>query len=245
VSKQVKFLQLFLSPARERKKVSVRQILQLPFSNCERMLVVFKEHVLMSGPSPAVQAAIAAMSALPHDQRMVHAHAAAQRLYEVQLIIKDLQERMTQAQRELNTLQFETLPTILDSLGVDRLGVPERNNMPAFDLTLAPYCRAVIPANWPPEKRAAAFAALTEFGHEDLIKTEITTALPRGYHAMARQIVESIRAQGVEPSINENVHHGTLTAWVSSRLEAHQPLPDLETIGASVGRIVKLKERRE
>lgn len=200
----------------------------------------------MSGPSPAVQAAIAAMSALPHDERMVHAHAAAQRLYEVQLMIKDLEERLTAARNELNALQFETMPTILDSLGVDRLGVPERNNMPAFDLTLAPYCRAAIPANWPPEKRAAAFAALTEFGHEDLIKTEITTALPRGYHAMAmQQIVDSIRAQGVEPSINENVHHGTLTAWVSSRLEAHQPLPDLETIGASVGRIVKLKERRD
>jgi hypothetical protein len=207
------------------------------------MLAVLQGIVLMSGPSPAVQAAIAAMSALPHDQRMVHAHAVAQRLYETQLIIKDLEERLAAARNELNALQFETLPTILDSLGVDRLGVPAHDNMPAFDLTLLPYCKAVIPASWPPEKRAAAFTALTEFGHEDLIKTEIVTALPRGQHALAQQIVAAIRERGAEPQVDEAVHHGTLTAWLSSRLAAHQPVPDLETIGASVGRIVKLKER--
>jgi hypothetical protein len=199
----------------------------------------------MSEPSPAVQAAIAALNALPQDQRMAHAHAAAQRMYETQLAIKDLEERLSATRRELNALQFETLPAILDNLGVDRLGVPAQANMPAFDLTLSPYCKAVIPANWPEQKRAAAFAELIAFGHEDLIKTEIITALPRGQHPLVKQLVNLIRAHGVEPSVNENVHHGTLTAWLMSRLETHQPLPDLETIGANVGRIVRLKERRE
>lgn len=206
--------------------------------------MVFKG-VPMSEPSSAVRAAIAVLNTMPADARVEVARNAAAQLRDTQLMIKDLEDRLTAARRELNTLQFETLPAILDNLGVDRIGLPAHDNLPAFDLTLAPYIKAVIPASWPEEKRAAAFTALTAFGHEDLIKTEITAALPRGQHQLAAQIVADMRAHGTEPAVSEQVHHGTLTAWVAQRLETHQPLPDLETIGATVGRIARLKERRE
>jgi hypothetical protein len=199
----------------------------------------------MSQPSDAVLAAIAAVQTLPPDERMAHARGAAASLRDLQLVIADLEQRLKEAQSQLRTLQFETLPAILDNLGVDRIGLPAQNNLPACDLILTPFYKAAIRADWPPEKRAAAFAALTALGHEDLIKTEIDVALPRGQHQLAEQIAERIRDFGVEPQISEAVHHGTLTAWLTARLEAHMTVPDLETIGATVGRIARLKERRE
>jgi hypothetical protein len=199
----------------------------------------------MSEPSPAVQAAIAALEPLQSDERFSYARATAMMLRDLQLAVTDLEERLKEAQRQVRTLQFETLPAILDNLGVDRIGVPAHNNMPAYDLILTPYYKANIRADWPPAARAAAFQALVDLGHEDLIKTEITATLPRGQHQLAAQIVEDIRDNGVEPAVSEQVHHQTLTAWLTARLEAHEPVPDLEVIGATVGRIARLKERRE
>lgn len=192
--------------------------------------------------SDAMMAAIAALQ-LNNDERVAAARAAAIELRDKQLLLKDLKDLLAQTNREINQLQFSTLPALLDTLGVDRIGLPASGNWPAFDLMLSPWVKAVIPADWPPDRRAAAFAELIAFGQEDLIKTEIATSLPRGSHELAATIANAIASAGAVPHVAETVHHGTLTAWLTTLLEAGEPLPDLPTIGGTISRIARIKER--
>jgi hypothetical protein len=167
-------------------------------------------------------------------------------LRDLDITIKDLEERLGLAKRQMRELQFETLPNMMDNIGMDRIGLPAKDNMPAYDLILEPYIHANISANWPPEKRAAAFAALEASGNGDLIKTQLRINLARGEHELAAAIVDFLRLQyQINPEVTETVHHQTLTAWLREQFENGKPVPDLETIGARVGRIAELKPRKD
>jgi hypothetical protein len=134
----------------------------------------------------------------------------------------------------------------MDDAGIDHIGLPAEGNRPAVDLELRPYYRAHIAANWPEEKREAAFQALRDAGHGDLIQYEISVRLSREEHQLAYSIIEALRDQfQIHPEIKESVHWKTLTAWLQSQFEDHKPLPPLEVIGADIGRVAKFKERSE
>ena len=197
-------------------------------------------------PSAELLAAIAARSTQPSHERTAPLLAAAAELRDTDMAINELEERLAAARKRKNVLQFETLPAMLDNVGFDHIGLPAQDNIPAYDLMLQPYFHANIAANWAPERRAAAFAALEQNGDGDLIKTQLRISLPRGESELAAKIAELLRLNfNINPEITENVHHQTLTAWLQEQIENGQPLPDLETIGATVGRIARLKPRKE
>lgn len=172
------------------------------------------------------------------------AQAAARRYRDLQLTIANLEDQLAAHKRELRTMQFEQLPDLMDQAGVDSLGLPAEGNHPAFDLKLVPFYQASIPAEWSPARREAAFKALSDLGHEDLIKTDITISLPRQERQTALRIIAALEQFQVTPQIRESVHHKTLTAWLQEMFEARNPLPPLDVIGATIARIVKVKERR-
>jgi len=172
------------------------------------------------------------------------AQAAARRYRGIQLTIQNLEEQLAQAKRELRTMQFETLPDILDQAGVDQVGVPADGNQPAFDIKLTPFFQANIASDWPREKRDAAFQKLTDMGYGELIKTEINVTVPRHERQTALRIIAALEHFPVTPEIKESVHHKTLTAWLQEAFENNRELPPLDVIGAVISRIAKLKERR-
>src|SRR5262245_19471187 len=156
----------------------------------------------------------------------------------------DLEDRLQRANAELKKYSTEDLPDLMDQAGIDRIGLPSEGNLPACDLTMVPFYRALIPAEWPPDRRQAAFDALSRLGHEDLIKTDIIISLPRHERRTAMRILAMLEQFNCAPSVRENVHHKTLTAWLQEQFEGRKPLPPLDVIGASIGRVVNLKERR-
>lgn len=172
------------------------------------------------------------------------AQAAAQHLLSLRARIASLEESLSEAKAEFNDYQFNKLPDLMDQAGIDRFGLPAQGNEPAYDIRLTPYYRANIAADWPEEKRKDAFNALTDFGSEDLIKAEVIVALPRGEKSKALELIKLLEAEGVHPSLKENVHWQTLTAWLKEQFEAGNELPPLDVIGAQVGRIATLKERK-
>jgi hypothetical protein len=158
--------------------------------------------------------------------------------------ITDLEERLSQTKRNLIRLTTETIPQAMDEAGIDRIGLPASGNLPAVDLTITPHYSANIWASWPPEKRKAAFDALTELGHGDLIKTEITTTFRRDQRDEALSLQRHlIDTYNLNPTLQESVHSKTLTAWLREQYERGNPLPPLDVIGAFIGRIAKFKER--
>jgi len=174
----------------------------------------------------------------------IRKHATLARQFE--LDVADLEARLQQTKSNLNKLYHETLPDLMTEAGIDHIGLPAEGNRPAVDLTLEPFYRANIAASWPEEQRELAFSALRDLGHDDLIKTEITTRFSRDERSLALKVLDVLRQQfNLTPALKENVHPQTLTAWLREQFEANNPLPPLDIIGGTIGRIAKFKERRE
>ena len=165
--------------------------------------------------------------------------------------IEDLKSRLAEKQQALNDLYMKQLPDLFEVVGVDKIGVTIGGNEKPLDAVLTPFYSANIAAGWDQDKRTQAFAYLESIGEGDLIKTTITLDLPRGSKELAERIVQSIannpkiKKLGCAPALKENVHPQTLTAWLKNQVEEAGFMPDLEKIGGTVGRVVKLKERKE
>ena len=182
---------------------------------------------------------------VPNDERIIAARVKAQEAVELANQIKELEDQLATVKRQHLNVIFDQLPALMDAAGVDRLGLPAHGNYPAMNVELTPYYKANIAAGWPEEKRQAAFTALTELGHEDLIKTEITIAVPRGEHHIVQDLLDMIACDyGLAGRAAESVHSSTLSAWLREQIEANNPLPPLDVIGATVGRIAQIKERK-
>ena len=203
----------------------------------------------MSKPSPAVAAAIAANKSKPKSEdRLEAVRNAAKQARDLECEIADLTSIIKVKSEELRTLYQNTIPDLMDDAQVDIIGIPPAGNLPGIDYRLVPYFRAGIAASWPNEKREAAFELLKKLGVEELIKTEVSVRLPKGKLAIAKKIMAAAKALHATPELKKTVHTNTLTAWLRSfYLDDKKALPasDLEKIGASVGRVVEPKERKD
>lgn len=169
----------------------------------------------------------------------------ASRARDLSLMIDDLQQQIASHKEELNKLQMETMPSLMDELKLDHIGVPPLGNKPGVDYELNQVIGASISTKWPPEKLSAAFDTLKKYEAESLIKTEVSAKLPKGSLKVAKQLVAAAKKLNVTAELTQSVHGQTLSAWLRDIYKGGQSLPqsDLEKIGGYVGRMVKAKER--
>jgi hypothetical protein len=176
----------------------------------------------------------------------VRAAAAAARDLEIQK--QSLKERLSEVDYQLRTLYWRTLPDMMQSAGVDQVGVAAQGNLPAYDLTLEDHVSANIGVTWTEEKRNAALRWLEDNGHGDLIQTRVIADFPREERAAAAAFAENTLgcAGGkVEVSVAETVNPMTLRAWLRREMRAGRQLPPLDLIGAAIARVAKLKKRED
>jgi hypothetical protein len=119
----------------------------------------------------------------------------------------------------------------LDSFSVD-----------GVKFTVDNYYKASIPADNPDP----GHNWLEENGHGDLIRNTIVVALPKESEEMAKEIETYIRQRYQEANVERKraVPWASLTAWLKELWNAPDPnkkLPPLDIMGATVGRIVKIK----
>lgn len=164
---------------------------------------------------------------------------------DAELRISDLASVMREENENLNRLRFSTLPELFAAAGVDQLGLPSEGNSPAYDCKLRPFYKANIAASWSEERREAAFKELERRGAGDLIKTTFTVYLSRTDRAKAKQVSAALKKLKVDWDVSLSVHSSTLTAYVREQIEERQETLPLETLGASVGLIVEMKERKK
>ncbi len=129
-------------------------------------------------------------------------------------------------------------------INIDSLGLPAEGNLPAYDTELKPYYKANIPVDWEPERRQAAFDYLDEQNAGDIIKSVFIVAIPRGKRAVALKVQKALEKLKVEYTADLSVPWNTLTAWVKESVEKHKTVPNLDVLGATVGQVVNLKERK-
>lgn len=200
---------------------------------------------MASAPSAAVKAALQRDKTAPSEDRLEKVRIVLRSARDKDREINDLEARTKELKAQVLELKQKTLPDIYDEASIDNLGLPAEGNLPAYDCKLEPYYHANISADWEPEKREAAFAYLDKTGSGDLIKSVYVVALPRGNRKLAIAVQAALKKLKVDFSTDLSVPWNTLTAWVKEQVEKKNTTPNLDVLGATVGRVVKLKERKE
>lgn len=169
----------------------------------------------------------------------------AEKARDLELEIASLNETITERKEQLRTLQTNDMPSLMDELRLDRIGVAPSGNKPGIDYKLVQQISASISSKWPTEKRQIAFDLLKKMKADSLIKTEVSAKLPKGNLALAKQLVAAAKKLKVTADLTQSVHAGTLTSWLKEIYAGGQSLSqnDLEAIGGYVGRVVKAEER--
>lgn len=200
---------------------------------------------MANGPSAALSAAMKRDDRAPSEDRLEQVRVVLRQVRDNDRTISDYEARVKDLRAQALVMKQKTLPDIFDEVGIDNLGLPAEGNLPAYDCKLKPYYHASISSDWKPERRAAAFEYLDQVGSGDLIKSVYIVAVPRGARKIAIQVEKALRKINVEFSTDLSVPWNTLTAWIKEQVEKKKATPDLNVLGATVGRVVELKERKE
>lgn len=196
-------------------------------------------------------------TAAPSEDQSTRLTKMGQELWSVDARIVELEHELEQKKQRRVELVQKELPEFMTQIGQDKVGLAEFG----VDLVLEPYYHANIKAEWPDEQRQEAFDWLENNGHGDLIKCQVEFLFPRYLMDLAKWFVEAVskikipatfvkkKGKGTpvpaipEPTLKQTVPWNTLTAFVKEQVEKGEQLP-LETLGATVGQIVKIKQRK-
>jgi hypothetical protein len=194
-------------------------------------------------PNAAVLAAAMAQPAKANTDRLAALRAKVAEARDQEAQKADLEERLTAINISLQDLYYKALPDLLDEVGVPKITLAAEGNMPEVTAEAKPFYRANIASGWPDEQRKAAFAYLDELNSGDIIKTQVGVQFGRDQRDDAIAFADQLAKGGMTPILKEEVPHSTLTAWLKEQVEKHNFTPDLDKIGGTVGRVVKLKSK--
>jgi hypothetical protein len=153
----------------------------------------------------------------------------------------DLEERLKSVNGRIHTIQFSEMVDTMNVLGVATFGIAKQGNSPALEFELDTYYAGSISKEWEEPRREAAFAVLPD----ELVKITVSALFAKGEADDARALAEELITTGYTVTIEKSIHHSTLKAWLREQAESGGDLPDLETIGATIGPRVKVKEIKE
>ncbi len=183
-------------------------------------------------------------TAAPPADRLAALRAGAERLRDQELAVANAEQALADAKAAYRRLAHEELPDLMDTAGVDHVGLPARGNLPACDAVCGPYYKANIAADWAPERREAAFTYL-EGVAPDIVRVVVSVQFGKAEMAEALDLRDYLQGQGYPVAVKMDVPWASLTAWVREQIERHQAALPLDLIGATVGRVVKIKPRKD
>lgn len=150
-----------------------------------------------------------AESQLPQDQDLSGIAALAEQRAQVAERLAYLEDELERGKVLLREYDEVRLPEAMSAIGLSRFSTET-----GVTVTVEPF----VSANIREVDRAAAFDWLTENGHGDLIKHEITASFSRGEDADAAAARKLLESQGYSVRDKSSVHPQTLTAFVKEQL---------------------------
>lgn len=164
-------------------------------------------------------------------------------LTRLDLMIEQAEARLKELKSQRLELSQRTIPDLMDEVGTDRVGLPGVGS----DLVVEPFVKAVLPE----ENAAEAASWLDATGHGDILRTFVTVEFAPGEREHAENVITLIRSyfrgrniEQHDPEVRNSVHWKTLTAFVREQIEENNAVP-LDLLGATVGRVAKIKQRKE
>ena len=90
-----------------------------------------------------------------------------------------------------------------------------------------------------------AFAWLSEHGHGDIIRRTYTVSFGKGEEQLALDFEKVLNESETPYSASYGVPWNSLTAWLKEQIEKFKIVPPLHLFGATVGKVVDIKARKE
>lgn len=128
-----------------------------------------------------------------------------------------VEEQLTEIKDALTRLRRETIPDIMNELGIEELTLESGEKI---KLTQD------VVISIPEETRAAAYDWLVEHNYGGILKSTITTEFDRGELDKARHLLTEMLEEGYHPELKESVHSSTLKSWAKERVAAGDDVPD-------------------
>lgn len=164
-------------------------------------------------------------------------------LLSVENNVADLEERLKKAKEASRNIREKELVDLMDAAGLNKSGLPPEGNLPGFDVEIVDYYHANIAVEWPPEKRAKAFGWLRKW-HPGMLRSTFTVSLGKGTEKQLKTLESFCKKSKIPHSVEFGVPWNTLTAFVREQCEARKR-PPLELLGATVGRVAKIRKQKE
>lgn len=168
---------------------------------------------------------------------------AVERWRDLSAEIADLEQRLEQARSSRSAVERNVLPELFSQAGVESVSVPASGNLPACEARLSDFYRANIPVSWAPQRREQAFRTLDHLGLSSLVRVTLRVSFDRESREEAEKVIRMLEQAGHSPEVDRQVHHSQLTSAVAEldRSGRRPSLSDLDSIGADVGKIVKVR----
>lgn len=182
---------------------------------------------------------------IPQEDKLDKIRVVVRETMEAELVRADLEERLREVSSKITKSYTEVLPAMMEEAQTDSVSLTPDGNFPGATAQLKPYYRANIAASWDEERKQAAYDWLDENGHGDLVATLVTIQLPREERNKLKKLVAALRPLRVSYDVRNSTNHNTLTAWLKEEIERNRSVLPLDTLGATVGKIVHVKARKE
>ena len=170
--------------------------------------------------------------------RLERIEKMAGRVCRIDEVLEEAQASLKKLTDERNRILGREMVDLMDEAHVEEVQVNGRK------FTASPYYHASIKSGGENEQEAYDWLESHEAG--DLIKRQVIVAFPDDCGDEARELQRYIteRYQMATAEMKRGVPWNRLTSWVKEQVESSVAVP-LELLGATVGRVVKVKEPRK
>lgn len=155
----------------------------------------------------------------------------AQKQINLEIEIENLENQVKLLKEELQDVSEYKIPEIMIRCGLSEFKTSDNRKV-----KVDKYYSAKITE----ENKEAAFQWLSNHGHMDIVKHNITVPLARGESDKSTAVKEALERMGITYSDDQSVHPQTLKAFVKEQVEAGTDLP-LETFKVYIGNRTKIK----
>jgi hypothetical protein len=145
--------------------------------------------------------------------------------------IADAEMALKALKQEEEKINQVEIPELMENLGFSEIKLKTGEVV-----TVADNIHISIPA----PLRSKAYNWMDVHGHGDLIKTNVTAVFPRGDHHEAHAFKNRLVEDGLNATLVEAVHSGTLKAWGKAELNAGHELPS-QLFKIFISKITKVK----
>lgn len=141
----------------------------------------------------------------------------ASRQLEIEQHIKELEEQLAKAKRDLYQVSAEDIPGLMDEIGMQEFLLKSGERIKV---------RRVVKASIPQKHKAEALRWLRDNNAGSLIKNEVTAAFGKGEDQNAFKLFAALQKRGLNVKQKEGVHGQTLAAYVREQMEKGIALPN-------------------